>query len=149
MYDKGQRDLVPPSPVIHKNKVIHLMSRKFKKYTRFINQLITFLDANPKIEYFLIDGSHKTSAATLTHKPISVVVIENNDDLKASKKLIESGEILGWYKPPKTIDNIVMDLVKHHSTSKNFLTVEDKVNRMIKDRILPRYIIKAYKAGMK
>jgi len=141
IFSKDQGEILPPCPVIHKSSGIPFVSGKdarSKKHNALLND---FLDKNPNAEYFLLDGSHKTTAATLSKKMIPVVVIEQDKDLKEAKKLIKSGEFFGWYSVENSIKDIISELAKHHIGSERFLTVEDKSKLLIKNKDVPDYII--------
>jgi len=92
-----------------------------------------------------LDGSHKTTAATLSRKLIPVVVIEKDEDFKLAKKLIKKGEFFGWYSVENSIKEAVNNLAKHHFGAKKFLTVEDKAKLMVKHKDVPDYMISFFK----
>ena len=97
VFMKNQGKILPPCPVIHKSLGIPFVSGKDTKSKRYNAILRDFLEKHPHSEYFLLDGSHKTTAATLSHKLIPALVIEHDRDFKEAKRLIESGEFFGWY----------------------------------------------------
>jgi len=141
IFSKNQGKILPPCPVIHKSLGTPLVSgrdAKSKKHNALLNG---FLDKNPDAEYFLLDGSHKTTAATLSKKMIPVVIIEQDKDFKEAKKLIKSGEFLGWYSVENSIKDTLDELAKHHMGSEKFLTVEDKSKLLVKNKDVPDYII--------
>jgi len=113
--------------------------------TTFAKELSKYLKENPHAEYFLLDGGHKTTAATLSHSLIPVWVIEKDQDFQEAKKLIKTGELFGWYKTGETVKSALDELAKHHFGTKNFLTVEDKTKVMVKKRDIPDYMISTYK----
>ncbi len=137
VFSRNQGKILPPCPVIHKSAGIPFVKGK-KRYNALLQG---FLDKHPKAEYFLLDGSHKTTAATLSKKLIPVVIIEKDDDLKKAKKLIESGEFFGWYSVENSIKEALNVLAKHHFGAKKFLTVEDKAKLMVKNKDIPDYMI--------
>lgn len=92
-----------------------------------------------------MDGSHKTTSATLSGKLIPVVIIEQNEDLKEAKELIKSGEFFGWYSVGNTIQEMIDELTKHHIKSERFLTVEDKTKLLVENKDIPEYIINYFK----
>ena len=104
-----------------------------------------FLEDHPRAEYFLIDGSHKTTSAALSHKLIPTVVIEHDKDFGEAKELIKSGEFFGWYSVENSIKEAIGVLAKHHFGTNKFLTAEDKAKLMIKNKDLPNYIINFFK----
>lgn len=141
VFSKDQGEILPPCPVIHKSTGIPFASAQDTKSKKYNNLLKDFLDKNPNAEYFLLDGSHKTTSATLSGKLIPVVIIEQNEDLKRAKELIKSGEFFGWYSVGNTIQEMIDELTKHHVESKKFLTVEDKTKLLVENKDIPDYII--------
>jgi len=94
IFEMGQGKIVPPCPVIHKSTGIPLVERKGEKAEKYNKLLLKFLEQHPKAEYFLLDGTHKTTAATLCRRHIPVVVFRSDKDIKDAKKLVERGESL-------------------------------------------------------
>jgi len=145
IFNKKQGIILPPSPVIHKSVGIPYLKSKGSKSRRYNEVLSKYLKENPHAEYFLLDGGHKTTAATLSHSLIPVWVIEKDQDFQEAKKLIKTGELFGWYKTGETVKSALDELAKHHFGTKNFLTVEDKTKVMVKKRDIPDYMISTYK----
>ncbi|MAH42704.1 hypothetical protein CL614_03190 [archaeon] len=142
---KKQGKILPPCPVIHKSLGIPYANGKDIKSKRNNTLLRNFLEENPTAEYFLLDGSHKTTAAALSHNTIPAVVIEHDKDFKEAKKLIKTGEYFGWYSVEKSIKEAINVLAKHHVGTKKFLTVEDKTKLLIKNKDVPNYMISFFK----
>tara|TARA_B100000315_G_C14503695_1_gene553543 strand:- start:694 stop:1230 length:537 start_codon:yes stop_codon:yes gene_type:complete len=145
IFYKNQGKILPPCPVIHKSKGIPYTNGKDSKSKAYNTFLENYLEKNPKAEYFLLDGGHKTTAATLAHKLIPVFLIEKNGDFKEARKLVKSGDIFGWYEIGNSIKGALESLAEHHLGTREFLTVEDKAKRMVKNKDVPRYMIKIYK----
>ncbi|MBW2969706.1 hypothetical protein KY319_01145 [Candidatus Woesearchaeota archaeon] len=145
IFQKNQGKILPPCPVIHKSTAIPFVKGKDFKSKQYNTMLEKYLQENPKAEYFLLDGGHKTAAATLSHKKIPVLIIEKDKDFKEGKKFIKNGELFGWYMIEKSIKTAMKELAKHHFGTKRFMTVEDKVKKMVKNKDVPEYMIKVYK----
>jgi hypothetical protein len=145
IFSKNQGKILPPCPVIHKSSGIPLVNGKDAKSKKYNTILNDFLNKNPHTEYFLLDGSHKTTAATLAKKMIPVLVMEKDNDFKEAKKLIKKGEFFGWCLVENSIKEALNELAKHHSGSKKFLTVEDKTKLLVKNKKVPNYTISYYK----
>ena len=137
MSHKGKRSLVPPCPVLSENLLISHFNNKLK------NLFIEFQLRNPKAKYFLLDGSHKTTAATLSHKRIPVMIFESDRDIQNAKRLVEEGEILSL-TTGTTIRHTINILKRHFNKTRIFQTVEEKTNKMIRKKQLPTYMIKVY-----
>jgi hypothetical protein len=145
VFIKNQGKILPPCPVIHKSLGTPHLGSKDSKSRQYNTLLGRFLEEHPSAEYFLIDGGHKTTAATLAHKLIPALIVERDQDFKKAKKLIETGELFGWYYAGNSINKAVKILAKHHSGTTKFLTVEDKVKKMVKNNDIPKYMISSYK----
>lgn len=149
VFQKNQGRILPPCPVIHKFVGIPKSKGTDQKSRRYNRKLEQYLKENPRAEYFLLDGSHKTTAAALLHKPIPVLVLERSQDLNEAKKLIAAGELFGWYAVENSIDAALTELAKHHLGSRGFLTVAEKTKKLIDNGDVPQYMISAYKETKK
>src|SRR3989338_64484 len=79
---------VPFVPVIRKDIVRkHFDDELFKEFERFER-------LNPVAEYFMLDGSHRTTALTLAGCKITAIIYESNKDIKEARKLVATGQIL-------------------------------------------------------
>lgn len=145
VFSKDQGKILPPCPVIHKSKGIPFASGQDAKSIKYNDLLKDFLDKNHKAEYFLLDGSHKTTAATLSGKMIPVVIVEQDEDLKVAQELIKSGEFFGWYSVKDTIQKMIDELTKHHIETERFMTVADKTKLLVDNKDIPDYIINYFK----
>ena len=141
IYSEGQGGILPPCPVIHKSSGIPHSDQKGTKARAYNALLETFLKGHPGAEYFLLDGNHKTCAATLAFKPIPALVMEKDRDFQEAKELAKKGEIFGWHKVDKSMKDAVRNLATHHFGTKRFMTVEEKTKYMIDDGKFPRYMV--------
>ncbi len=145
IFSQNCRKAIPPCPVIHKSLGVPYSKRKDKKANKYNEFLENFLKNNPTAEYFLIDGSHRTTAATLANKKIPVMLLENKKDFEEAKKLTKKGDMFGWHLIENSVEKALTELSKHHIGTKAFLTVEDKTKLMVKEKIIPEYMIRYYK----
>lgn len=131
---------LPFCPVIHKSKGIPYFKGKNKKSLEYNNQLKKFIKKHPKAKYFLLDGNHKTTAATLLNKKILAISLENKDNIKILKKKF------GWCNIGNSIskvkENLSESLFKYYSKTFGFSTVEEKTKKLIKNKEIPRYMIR-------
>ena len=141
IFIKNQGKILPLCPVIHKSFGIPYAAGKDLKSIKYNKLLKKFLKEHPRAEYFLIDGSHKTTAAALSHKSIPALVIEQDKDLKEAKRLIKTGEFFGWYSVENSIKEAIGILTKHHFGTKKFMTVEDKTKKMVRNKVVPKYMV--------
>lgn len=140
---KGHQKILPPTPVIPLSIGLPLSSGRSKKSQEYNKRIKDYIKNNKKIKYLMVDGSHKTTALTLTHKPIHAMTLKNNEDIQEVKDLIEAGEIFGIYKI-KTIKEELKEKAKHFENAKFFESVEDKTKRMVKEEVIPRFMIDEY-----
>lgn len=137
IYKKNKGDDLPPVPLIHVNLA-------FPYFTQpVISLLQEFLEKNPQVEFFLLNGSHRTTAANLTRHQIKGVVLEQEGDIKPAQQIKFKGKKYQHLLEDTIIENIE-GLVKHFHDAKKFETVQEKTDRMIKERTIPQYIIDYY-----
>ncbi len=79
---------IPFVPVIRKDTV--------RKYfdDKLLEEFEIFEHQNPVAEYFMLDGSHRTTALALTGRKIRVVIYQTDSDIIEAKKLVATGQIL-------------------------------------------------------
>jgi hypothetical protein len=70
-----------------------------------------FLNAAEKSPYFLIDGNHRTIAATLAHSPIHSLEVERNEDIGEIEQMVARGDLLGFPHEVKTVDELRNDFI--------------------------------------
>ncbi len=102
-----------------------------------------FVDSHPEAEYFIMDGSHRTTTDCLNGNQIQAVIIESNDDIELAFKEVENGEIFGL-PINGSFEKCIHDLANHFGDKPYFQTVLEKTEKMVKEKVLPDYIIKDY-----
>ena len=120
-YQEGKK--VPPCPIMHESYVLPSFDSKLKKDYK------EFKKRNPQAEYFLLDGSHKTTAAALTSDSVDVMLFKIDADVQEAKKMLEKGELFGL-SVEDTIKEIIEELKDHFSENPGFQTVEEKADRL-------------------
>ncbi|MBT4540778.1 hypothetical protein HOC35_04645 [Candidatus Woesearchaeota archaeon] len=130
---------VPFVPVIKKD----IVKKDFDD--KLLKEFEKFEKKNPKGEYFMLDGSHRTTALTLAGCKIIVIIYEKDKDISEAKKLITKGQILENGTLNYTLKENCKILNKHFNEKPYFMTVEQKTEKMIKERILPKNMIDSYK----
>ncbi len=125
---------VPFVPVIRKEIVRrYLDSRLLEEFERFEQQ-------HPVAEYFMLDGSHRTTALTLAGCKISVIVYETDLDIEEAKKLVETGQILQNDTLAHTLEENCEILNKHFREKPYFMTVEQKTEKMKREKKIPQEV---------
>ncbi len=138
IYQNKCGKIVPPVPIMHKNLVLTYLHGNMK------NKSNEFYKRNPNCNYFMLDGSHRTTAATLTKKKIKVMVLQHGQDVQKARKMVETGELFHFYLKD-TIEDIVKELIAHFRKTGFFQTVEQKTKRMVIEKVIPLYMIEYYK----
>ena len=126
---------VPFVPVIRKEIVRkYLDSRLLEEFERFEHQ-------NSVAEYFMLDGSHRTTALTLAGCKISAIVYETDSDIEEAKKLVATGQILQNDTLEHSLQENCEILNKHFREKPYFMTVEQKSEKMKREKKIPQDII--------
>ena len=139
----GSQEILPPTPVIPFSFGLPLLHETNKKANEYNKRFKDYLKNNKQTKYLMVDGSHKTTALTLTHKKIHAMILKKDEDMNEVRALIKTGEIFGIYKLG-TIKEELKSLAEHFKTAKLFESVEDKTKRMVKEKVIPEYMIRYY-----
>ncbi len=125
---------IPFVPVISKNIV--------RKYfdERILKEFKKFEEQNPEAEYFMLDGSHRTTALTLAGCKITIIIYEKDEDIIEAKELVVTKEILENGTLNHDLAGNCKILNKHFNEKTYFMTVEQKIKKMVKEKILPQNI---------
>ena len=124
--EAGKR--LPYVPVIRKEVV--------KRYldTDLLLKLKRFEENNPDAKYFMIDGTHRTTALTLSGCKITAVIYEKNADIDEAKEAMATGQILDNGTLYLTLEENCEVLNKHYQKKPLFMTVDQK-SRKIEDSL--------------
>ncbi|MBT7902657.1 hypothetical protein HN587_02265 [Candidatus Woesearchaeota archaeon] len=141
---KTNPELLPPTPVIPISLGLPLLSEDNEFAINHNVSLKKFFKDNPKVKYIMCDGSHKTTALTLTHNLINAMLIENDSDIKLFKQKEITGEIFSFACSENSIKEMLDDQAKHFSEAEFFQTVKSKTDRMVDAKIIPQYMIDFY-----
>lgn len=141
---KGHQEILPPTPVIPLSVWLPLLEGKSKKAKEYNNKIKKYVKKNKKIKYLMGDGSHKTTALTLAHKKIHAMILKSDEDIKEVQSLIEAGEVFSMVTK-ETIKEELKDKARHLKDAPFFETVEDKTKRMVKEKVIPQFMIDYYK----
>lgn len=141
--EKGHKDILPPTPVIPLSVALPLLVGRSKKTQEYNRRIKKFFRENKNIKYILVDGNHKTTALTLTKKPIHAMILKTDKDIKEVKELIKAGEIFGIYKI-ETIKKELRKMANHFKDAKFFESVEEKTKRMVAKKVIPKFMIEYY-----
>lgn len=142
---KHDSKILPPTPVLHMKTGLPLLEEKDEFAKNYNKKMKTFLEENPSVEFIMCDGSHKTTALTLTHNKIKVMVLETDEDVVLFKQKELSGEIFSFACDETSIQEILYEKANHYSQAEFFQTVQSKTDRMVRAKVIPEYMINYYK----
>ncbi|MBU0466270.1 MAG: hypothetical protein KJ718_01585 [Nanoarchaeota archaeon] len=140
---KGHKNILPPTPVIPLSIGQPLLDNKSKKAKEYNDRIKTFIKKK-KVKYLMLDGSHKTTALALNHNKINSVIFEKDADIKEFADLVHTGEVFSL-STKETIRDSLLEMANHFKDAKFFESIEDKTKRMVKENVIPLYMIKHYK----
>lgn len=140
---KHSPDLVPPTPLIEISNGLPLLPEHISNAENHNQAIQAYFQRHPEVDYIMLDGSHKTTALTLTHNPIQALVIETNADIKKIFEMVESGELFGFCNPD-TIEDTILDIAQHLSLSTDYQTIASKTHKMVKEKVIPQYMIEHF-----
>lgn len=142
-------EILPPTPVVPLSCGLPLLPGKTQKEKDYNKRMRAYVKKNKKIKYLMCDGSHKTTALTLTHNPIHAVILKTDSDMKEVQELVKTGEAFSMMIG-ETIKAELKDKAIHFRDAKFFETIEDKTKRMVKEKVIPDYMVEYYeKKGKK
>ena len=88
-FDKSMTgEDLPFVPIVSKDIVRIYFKADLSKIFR------EFEKRNPAAKYFMLDGSHRTTASTLAGRNIKAIVYETDSDIDEAQKLVITGQIL-------------------------------------------------------
>jgi len=142
MYKNGNGDDLPPVPLIHIKKFFS----HFEEQEKIV--LEEFLKQNPKVKYFLLNGSHKTTSATLTRNMIKGIVLRTPEDIQEASKITFKGNTYE-HRLLDTIEANIEDMVAHFRGIKRFESIQQKTDRMIYEEVIPTHMTDHYEETSK
>lgn len=137
IYKSGESDDLPPVPLMH----IDCVAPHFEEVESTLLQ--EFLRRNPQVGYFLLNGSHRTTAANLAKHRIKSMLLRTRKDIQEAGQIKFRGQIYQHGLLDDVMGNI-KDLVKHFSGTDKFETVQQKTDRMVNERVLAEHMIAHY-----
>ncbi|GEM_PF-2325869 len=105
--------------------------------------------------YYLLDGNHRTTAATLCHAPIPVLELERDNDVSRVQSMIAQGEINDFGVPLPSVRALAEKFENHIlGTHDEFcthierlMTVEERVRSLVDNEEIPGYMCQRYRRG--
>ena len=109
--------------------------------------------------YCLLDGNHRSTAATLTHSPIQAIELHCDEDVAQIKKMIEEGDLSGHgsLETSHSLRDLVLSFeefclggkttLNNMGRMKDVRTVKDRIDKLVSEGRLPRYMAEQYLHG--
>ena len=122
---------LPLVPIISKDIVRKYLGAELSK------AFAEFEEKNPAAEYFMLDGSHRTTASTISCRAIAAVIYETDRDIDEARESVVTGQIL----ENATLDHTVAEnceiLNRYFEERRYFMTVQQKTEKMIRENHIP------------
>ena len=124
---------LPLVPVIRKAIVRQYFTLELSE------ELASFEQANPLATYFMLDGSHRTTALALTGRDIDVIVYAADADIAEARGLVDTGRVLNNATLVHSLAENCMILRQHFQERAYFMTVQQKTEKLIRDNYIAHY----------
>jgi len=124
---------LPLVPVIHKAIVRQYFT------SELCAKLEAFERANPPVTHFMVDGSHRTTALTLTGRKIDVIVYATDDDIAETRRLVDTGRVLENATLLHSLAENCAILRRHFQEKPGFMTVQQKTEKLIRDNYIAHF----------
>jgi len=152
VFNTKHGKILPSCPVIHKSRGVPFSLGRDRHSKDYNRALENFLKSHPKVQYFLIDGNHKSTAAALAGQRIPSLILESDGDVKKAKRMIKSDELFGVFRLGNTLQGEIDLLAKHFRKNFGkkpaFYTVAEKTKLLVRNRKVPKYMF-AVRSGRK
>jgi len=117
------KQLIDFIPVIEKD----IMKTFFDKQT--LEKFKEFEKTHPSAKYFMLDGSHRTTALTINNAPIEIITYRNDKDI-ANSKNYWAGEVFDKSPLTLSLEENCNILNNHFKKKTYFFTVLEKTEKM-------------------
>ena len=100
---------------------------------------------NTVAEYFMLDGSHRTTALTLAGCKIKAIIYGTDSDIADARKLVLTNQILKSETLGHSLEENCKILYRHFKEKPYFMNVGQKMEKMKMDKKLPLEILNVIK----
>ena len=130
LYRENDITSITPIPVIPAQIVIAYFKQEKERFQSYSSKLAAFLERNPSVGFFMLDGTHRAAAAILAGKGIPTYIIKTDEDITLLLELRREKKInLGGLECD--LRETIAILEEHYYDHKNFWTLQEKVKLMI------------------
>ncbi len=104
-------------------------------------------------DYFLLDGNHRSAAATLARQPIYALSIETDDDVVEVRRMVERGELFNFQRTEDSIEKVYASFVEYilgeelnplAGRMEDLRTVKERIDELVSSDGLPAYMKERY-----
>src|SRR3989344_2542510 len=100
--------------------------------------------------HYLLDGNHRAIAATLTNNFVHALELQCDQDVVDINTMVASGELPNFNRRERSLTELVLGFegyILDHLD--NFMTVKERVDKLVSRRELPEYMVKRYLKGLR
>ena len=146
VFDRGHGGDLPPAIVTHKSKIKpSYLDETFSRgqgQDEFYQRLM-----DSEAEYLLLDGNHKSVAATLCHNPIYSLGLERREDIAKARGMMRNGELFDFPHNKDSLEELANSFIEHIFQDKVIMTVRERVDKLTSNGDLPQYMKERYLRG--
>lgn len=152
VFEAGQGSILPPAIVAHHGIAsMEPLKRWFTSSARHID------DYQDKVReftargagYFLLEGNHRSIAATLTRQGIPVLELQPGDDMGQLRRMVETGEMFDFQLDEETAELCAGECARYLTSKgfENMMTLRDRVDKLTSNGHLPGYMVEKYRVS--
>ncbi len=147
VFDREHDKDLPPVIVTHKSKINpSYLSDSYsdkQKADEFYQMLM-----DSEAQYLLLDGNHKSVAATLCHIPIHSLNLERRTDIAKVRKMVKHEELFDFPHKQDSLIEIANSFIQYIYRNKEIImTVRQRVDKLTSNGDLPQYMKERYHKG--
>ncbi len=101
--------------------------------------LEAFERVNPLAAYFMLDGSHRTTALALAGHKIDVIIYTTDADIAEARRLVVTGQVLDNGTLAHSLAENCVILRQHFQERPYFMTVQHKTEKLVRDNYIAHY----------
>jgi len=102
-------------------------------------KLESFERDNPSAAYFMLDGSHRTTALALAGYKIDVIIYATDADIAEARGFVVTGQVLDSATLAHSLAENCMILRQHFQERPYFMTVQHKTDKLVRENYIANY----------
>ena len=100
-----------------------------------------FTRSHPNARFFMVDGSHRTTALSRMHRPIEVVIYRSDADIESARAAVAQGLVNENGSLECTFDENVALIIEHFERTGRFMTVEEKTQQLMHEGFIASFSV--------